>query len=179
MNVPSEAQQRSSRLAIWLIIPLTVALVLILLVFYGLYRTTTVDGESMLPTLRPEDRVLVTKSYGEPRRGDVVVVNIPDSRGHSHDLVKRVVAVGGDVVSVAQDVLYVNGQREGSPDVIVDPSDGANVSEMPIPAGTVFLLGDNRPVSYDSRFFGPVPVTDVQGKVVAVFAPVTRLSAVR
>ena len=179
MELPVAERRGSSRLAVWLVVPLTIALVAILLVFYGLYRTTTVDGESMLPTLRPEDRVLVTKSYGEPRRGDVVVVNIPDSRGQSHDLVKRVVAVGGDVVSVVQDVLYLNGQREGSPDIIVDPSDGANVSEMPIPAGTVFLLGDNRPVSYDSRFFGPVPVTDVQGKVVAVFAPVTRLSAVR
>lgn len=179
MNALKGERQRSSLLAIWLVIPLTVALLLILLVFYGLYHTTTVDGESMLPTLQPEDRVLVTKSYSQPRRGDVVVVQIPDSRGQPHGLVKRVVAVGGDVVSIVQDVLYLNGRREGSANLIVDPLDGANVPEMRVPEGTVFLLGDNRPVSYDSRFFGPVPVTDVQGKVVAVFAPVTRLRTVQ
>ena len=171
-------ERRSDRLALWLVVPLALALAAILLVFYGLYRSTTVDGDSMLPTLKPSDRVLVTRGYPEPKRGDVVVVHLRDNAGRPHDIVKRVVAVPGDTVAVTDDVAFVNGSREASRTVIIDPTDAVNVAPTKLKRGTVFLMGDNRPVSYDSRFFGAVPLADVQGKVVAVFAPVTRARSI-
>lgn len=177
-DAPTIGKRRTDRLALWLIVPLAVAFGIILIVFYGLFRTTTVDGDSMLPTLRPYDRVLVTRGYSAPKKGDVVVVHIPDKAGRTHDLVKRIVAVSGDTVAVTDDVAFVNGSREASRTVIIDPNDSVNVAPTPIPQGTVFLMGDNRPVSYDSRFFGPVPLSDVQGKVVAVFAPITRARSI-
>jgi len=178
MDAPTTEKRQTDRLAIWLIVPLALAFALILVVFYGLYRTTTVDGESMLPTLRPYDRVLITRGYDAPRKGDVVVVHIPDKAGRVHDLVKRIVAVPGDTVAVTDDVAFVNGSREATRGVIVDPTDSVNVAPTRIPKGTVFLMGDNRPISYDSRFFGTVPLSDVQGKVVAVFAPITRVRSI-
>jgi signal peptidase I len=172
------ALAQQDRRAAWLIIPLAALLTIILIVFYGLFNTTTVDGESMLPTLRPADKVLLTKDYSLPIRGDIVVIHLPDENGQPHDIVKRVVAVPGDTIEVRDDVAWVNGAREPAHGIVLDPTVAVSRPPLRIPDGEVFVMGDNRPVSLDSRDIGLVPLPDVQGKVAAVFAPITRVRVV-
>jgi len=87
-----------------------------------------------------------------------------------------VIALPGDTVEIVGETAYVNGVREDfALQVVSDPADASlRAGPVTIPAGHVFLLGDNRPMSDDSRHFGPVPLDEVQGKVVAIWAPVYR-----
>ena len=178
MAIEPGAPRQTDHLAAWLIVPLVALLAIILIVFYGLFNTTTVDGESMLPTLRPADRVLFTKSYSRPVRGDIVVIHLLDEQRQPHDIVKRVVAVPGDTIEIRNDIAWVNGSREATHGVILDPSVAVSIPSQRIPDGNVFVMGDNRPVSLDSRFIGLIPLPDVQGEVAAVFAPITRMRLV-
>jgi signal peptidase I len=164
-------------LAAWLIVPLTALLALILIVFYGMFDTTSVDGESMLPALRPADKVLLTKHYNGPVRGDVVVIRIIENE-KPHEIVKRVVAVPGDRVEIRNDVAWVNGHQESTAAVILDPDTAVTVPAQRVPDGQIFVMGDNRPVSLDSRFIGLIPIPEVRGKVAAIFAPINRARVV-
>jgi signal peptidase I len=179
MNDVSGSGRGSDKLAGWLLVPLVALLALILIVFYGLFHTTTVDGESMLPTLRPADKVLVTKGYARATRNDIVVIHLLDAQGRPEDIVKRVVGVPGDTVEVREDVAWVNGSREASHPMIVDPTQAQDYRPVTVPDGAVYVMGDDRPVSLDSRYIGFIPLADVQGRVEAVFAPVGRIRFVR
>lgn len=119
------------------------------LVFYFNFKTVQVSGVSMLPTLRNGRRVLVSKAYwlvGPLEYKDIVVLRDSGPTGY---IIKRVAYMAGDKVDWK------------------DTPDGHRLSSGPfvVPEGQVFVLGDNRPESEDSRRFGPVPVTDVLGKV--------------
>ncbi|MBN2404324.1 MAG: signal peptidase I [Coriobacteriia bacterium] len=159
-------------------IPLVAVLAVILaalwLVFGVLYQTSIVDGDSMNDTLLSGDRVLITKTYTVPARGDIVSSNvvvdeIPDR------ILKRVVAIPGDTVEVFGDTVEVNGAVATWSGVILGTNDKFHLEPYVIPQGYVYLMGDNRPDSLDSRFLGPVPISEVNGKVVAVLSPVTRI----
>jgi signal peptidase I len=118
----------------------------------------------MEPTLRSGDHVLVDKRayrHELPKRGDLVVFDGTDSR-----ILKRVVAVAGDTVGIEDGVLTVNGHPVPEPAVDQRSVDGMYYGPAQVPDGTVFLLGDNRWNSIDSRAFGPVPVEKVTGRVV-------------
>ena len=125
-----------------------------------------VSSDSMKPTYSTGDEILVQKIGAharEPARGDIVVVHSPVSG----DLViKRVAALGGQTVGIANGVLRVDGQAV--PEPYLDRADlgGTYFGPMTVPAGTVFLLGDQRLGSVDSRSFGPVPVESIVGRVV-------------
>ena len=124
-----------------------------------------VPSASMAPTLRPGDHVLVDKlpyRFGEPRRRDVVVLRRP---GSDELLVKRVVAVGGDRVGIEDGVLYVNGRAIREPFVDRRMVDSVYFGPVRVRAGTVFVLGDRRWDSVDSRTFGAVPIRRVLGRV--------------
>jgi signal peptidase I len=173
-----EPERASSRIATLLVLPLTVTLAILILVFFGIWQPITVLGDSMLPTLRPQDHILITHGYPDPRRGDVVVLRAIERAG-AEDLAKRVVAVGGDTVQVRAGIAYVNGHAEPTSRQVISTGDDLPMASATVPLGTVFVLGDNRPVSMDSRIVGPVPLTGVLGRCVAVFAPVTRLRLIR
>lgn len=119
---------------------------------------------SMEPTLEVGDRVLVNRlSRTDVHRGDIVVIKRPEADGgRIRELIKRVVAVGGDTVETQGDRLVVNGQPVDEPYVRSDPGDP--VQRQQVPAGHVFVLGDNRTRSSDSRTFGPVPDDTVVGR---------------
>jgi len=178
MAAESADGRRSDRLAAWAIIPLVAFLAVILIVFYGLFDTTTVDGDSMLPTLLSADKVLVTKSYSRPIRDDIVVIHLLDAQGRPDDIVKRVIGVPGDTVEIRNDVAWVNGSREATHPVIIDASAADSFPPVTVPADTIYVMGDNRPVSLDSRYLGSIPLTDVQGRVEAIFAPINRIRIV-
>ena len=129
-----------------------------------------VQAHSMEPTYRPGDHLLV-RSWGAgrdlPRRGDVVVVQVPDGG----DLVKRVAAVAGDEVGIADGLLVVDGVEVKEPYLDQASVDGTWFGPVVVPPGHVFVLGDHRGDSVDSRRFGPIPVSAVRGTVVARLWP--------
>ncbi|MFE9252279.1 signal peptidase I [Streptomyces sp. NPDC007088] len=142
------------------------------------YRPYTVPTPSMTPTIDPGDRVLGQRISGdEVRRGDVVVFT--DKAWGSDPLVKRVVAVGGDTVACCTDRhLTVNGKQIDEPYLPTDAAgQGTAVPRTTVPAGRLFLLGDERAGSLDSTAHlqdvarGSVPRSAVQARVDAVAWP--------
>jgi signal peptidase I len=155
---------------------LIIILVSFVLVF-GFVRPFVVEAfyipsESMLPTLEVGDRVFVNKfvyRLGEPERGDIVVFRTLEGGGE--DLIKRVVGVPGDSVSVRGGALFVNGERWEEPYLNDEFPDGSFYDPTIVPEGHVFVMGDNRANSRDSRVFGPVPLRSIQGEAFVSFWP--------
>ena len=149
----------------------------LLATFYIVFTVVRIDGHSMTPTLLHADRVLVTRGYAHAERGDIVsIVTVED--GQRVDYVKRVIGVPGDEVEYHGDVAYINGEPSTvAPHAIISTEDPVT-DPFTVPEGQVVVLGDNRPVSLDSRFIGPVPLTAVQGRVVAVILPLTRFTVI-
>ena len=161
----------------WLLIPLAAGLVAVLIFFYVLYTTAVIEGDSMTPTLEAYDYVLVERGYESPLRGDIVVYDSTDRHGNPIRVVKRVVAVPGDTVRVESGQAYVNGVVEECQDCILYDGD-TSIPEYTIPDGHLFVLGDNRPYSLDSRHYGPVPVEQIIGQAVLIFAPSKRFGRI-
>lgn len=137
-------------------------------------QVSVVKGHSMEPCLHDGDRLVVDRvSYnlGDVSRGDVVVLRYP--KNPSLDFVKRVVAVPGDHVAMQGGVLLVNGQPADDYGCILDVQD---LPECCVPPAHVFVLGDNRPISCDSREFGLVPHELLKGKVRVRFWPLASAS---
>lgn len=163
----------SQRIAVLVLVPLAVIFVGVISTFYVNYSTAYVDGDSMEPTLTSGELVLVSRGYDQPLRGDVVVVSRENGDGSSDVLVKRIVALSGDEVQVDEGNATINGRAEqGRHTVFIAPCD-LSVPLQVVPDDEVFLLGDNRPISEDSRLFGTVPLSDVRGKVIAVIRPLS------
>lgn len=113
-------------------------------------------------------------SFGEVEIGEVVV--FPRGGANGYDLIKRVVATGGHTVQMIDGVLYLNGQILIEPQILMSGSD--SWGPVPIPDGFVFVLGDNRSNSMDSRVFGPVPETDLVGRVDVRYWPMNSVSRI-
>lgn len=181
-----------SRWAIWREYAEAFALALVLaLVIRGfVVQAFKIPSGSMLPTLQVGDHILVNKFlYGlripfldtqlipgrALKAGDVVVFIYPIDP--TKDFIKRVVAVGGDVVQVRKKVVYVNGKKTEDPHAFyVDGSSGDrnssprdNYGPVTVPDGQLFVMGDNRDRSYDSRFWGFVDASAVRGKAFLVY----------
>jgi signal peptidase I len=131
-----------------------------------------VHADSMRPTLHSGDEVLVDRlslALRPPRRGEVVVANSPVGL-----VVKRVAAVGGDTVGIEDGVLVVNGRHEQERYVDYASIDGSYFGPVRVARGDVFLLGDNRGNSEDSRDFGTVSEDEVVGRVLVRVWPLQR-----
>ncbi|MDQ3354453.1 MAG: signal peptidase I [Actinomycetota bacterium] len=144
------------------------ALVVALVVTKFLIQAFFIPSGSMLPTLHIDDRVLVNKlSYDlhDVNRGDLVVFERPASEADSDikDLIKRVVAVEGETVESRDGRLYINGEALDEPYLQGDVKTNG-VDLQTIPPGHVFVMGDNRGDSRDSRFFGPLPEELIVGR---------------
>ncbi len=167
----------SDRRHIPLLTVLVLALITVVSVFYVVNVVVKVDGESMLPALQDGDRILVTRNRDLLQRGDIVSFSVVID-GKKDRLLKRVVALGGDTVEVNGDTILVNGVPEaGTYDFIVG-GENFHIGPISIPARSVYVLGDNRPVSLDSRFFGPVELDNVRGKAVYVISPITNFKRI-
>lgn len=163
--------------------PLEFLLILIIsfALVFGVVRPFIVESfwipsESMVPTLDVGDRVLANKfiyRFTSPQRGDIVVfksVETPDE-----DLIKRVVGVPGDTITVQSGVLFVNGKPQKEPYVDQQYPDMSFFGPLTVPPGHIFVMGDNRANSRDSRFFGPVPDQNIVGKAFLRYWPVNRI----
>lgn len=142
-------------------------LLLVLFVFCALMQHVwigQVQGASMCPTYQDGQFVLLLRAKEkEYNRGDVVGVEYTAGEEKSI-LLKRIIAIGGDVVSCKSGQLYVNGQKVSESDHTVGKT--SDIMAQTIPDGSVYLLGDNREHSMDSRSFGCMSCEDIIGKVV-------------
>lgn len=154
---------------------LAIVLAVILRVF--VVDNYIVDGDSMLPTLQDQERVLVYKlglKLGQmPQRGDIIVFQY--AREPWRDFVKRVVGLGGDEVEIKDGKLYLNGQVQAEP-YLGAPTLGSYGPEI-VPPQTVFVLGDNRNISMDSRDgpVGMVALDSIKGTAAIVYWPLKTL----
>jgi len=148
-----------------------VVLVVTRVFFFEPFRT---QGESMVPTLRPGDQVLVDKRayrHRLPRRRDLVVFHAP---GTGDLTLKRAVGLPGDSVAIEDGRLVVNGRRQVEPYADPEAIDSVYFGPVRVRPGRVFFLGDNRLDSRDSRDFGAVPAAELVGRVRAVIWPPSR-----
>ena len=167
--------ERSARLA-WLLVPLTLLFLALVLVLYVLNHPAKIDGASMAPGLLHDDRVLVSRGYGVPKVGDIVEFEIDLPSGPER-LIKRIVAVGGDTVTVVGDVVTVAGRPPLAASLRTSTAVWPDLS-IDIRHGDVFVAGDNRPDSLDSRFFGPISRESITGRVIIVILPISRFQLV-
>jgi len=156
-----------------------VRLALLSLVFYTVFfHLSVVRGSSMAPGIQDGDRILVEPwSYvvGEANRGDVVVLRYP--LDPTVDYIKRVIGLPGDRIFMADGNVWVNGELLREP--YVADVDRSSFVDRVIDEGHVFVLGDNRPRSSDSREFGLVPVGYVRGRVDLRLWPISRAGWIR
>src|SRR5215217_4571718 len=148
---------------------LVILLVAFALVF-GFVRPFVVEAfyipsESMVPTPEIGDRVFVNKfiyRFSDPEHGDIVVFE--SAEGGEEDLIKRVVGLPGDTITVRNGVLFVNDERWKEPYVNKELPDNSYFGPITVPEGEIFVMGDNRSNSRDSRFFGPLPMENIEGE---------------
>jgi signal peptidase I len=167
LTVAAGPARRATRRRVVLLVAAALALVALRTFVAAPLR---VDGGSMAPTLRSGDVALVRK-FGTPHAGQVVSLRDPQDGSL---VVKRVVAVGGQTVEIRDAYLYVDGAEVDEPFVDHSRIDGVYFGPVTVPAGTVFVLGDSRNGSIDSRVFGPVPAGSVTGRVLVRLWPPVR-----
>lgn len=182
------AQRRIRALMEWLIVAI-LALGLALLIKAFLIQAFYIPSGSMEPTLEIGDRIVIYKlgyRFHDVNRGDVIVFSKPDESYDLNELIKRVVAVGGETFELRDGRVFIDGWELDEPYLRPDT---LTVSKLPIPGcvntaipercevpeGTVLVLGDNRSGSQDSRVFGPIDVDTVVGRAFAKLWPPSRI----
>jgi len=187
-----QAEKRNESMeggARWRTLDFVLSLILIMLSVFALrtvlFDPVRVDGKSMLDTLTDGEIMLVNRAafaFSQPKRGDIVLCYYPDDYyaqpGKTYGTrVKRVVAVGGDTIEAKNGTLYLNGEAQDEPFLTPERIGAMTIARQVIPEGSVFVLGDNREVSIDSRDpnVGPIPLSRVIGKVRLVMYPLTNL----
>jgi signal peptidase I len=145
-----------------------------------LYQPVRVEGTSMQPELRDQDRLFINKfayRFENISRGDVVVFHYP--RDPEKSYIKRVIALPGDSLRIDDGRVYVNGKRVEEPYVPWRYRDGRSMPEIVIPQGDYFVMGDHRSISSDSRDFGPVDRQLIYGKAAFIYWPADNMGVVR
>lgn len=148
-----------------------------LLLITFVVRSFYIPSESMVPTLLVNDYILVNKfvyRFCHPMRGDILVFHPP----HIHDpdkkdFIKRCIAIEGDEIAVREGKVILNGQPIDEPYIAAPPM--MDYGPKVVPPGHIFMMGDNRNNSDDSRNWGPLPLDNVVGKAFIIFWPLNRV----
>ena len=149
-----------------------IAIIAALLIITFVFETVRVDGYSMNPTLNNNDRLIVEKVtyyFRQPEPGDIVVIKYPANT--EEKFIKRVVAVQGNTVEIKNNTLYINGIAKKENYILEDTM--SDFSKVTVPQGTIFVMGDNRNNSRDSRYpdVGFVSTSLVVGRAVLRIYP--------
>jgi signal peptidase I len=166
---------------------LLIAIILAFIIRMFFFTPIVVDGASMEPTLQDQDRMIVTK-IGEPKRFDIIVFHAPENK----DYIKRVIGLPGDRIEYKDDILYINGKAYDEPYLDKYKSelkDGGTLTDSftlketavgkdVVPEGHLFVMGDNRRWSKDSRKIGAIPLGKVVGTTKIVYFPINDIKVI-
>ena len=157
---------------------------LFIVIYLFIMQPNQVKGSSMEPSFDSSDYIFTSKityKFRQPERGDVVVFKSPGNPDIEY--IKRVIGLPGDTVLLSNSEVYVNGNKLDEPYISAktDPIEGGYAKEnVPIilPPGYLWVMGDNRPRSSDSREFGPIPEASVIGQVFYRYFPPQKMGAI-
>lgn len=201
--VEETPKRKKKKRSFWAELPglLVTALIIAVVIKTFLIQPFWIPSESMLETIHVNDRVMVNKlayRFGEPERGDVVVFRNPSepeieesipeavirsvleavgirTRGED-DLIKRVIGLPGDTITISENQVHVNGvaldEPYLAPDLVMPDEGPFQVGET-----EVFVMGDNREFSFDSRRFGNIPLDDLVGRAFVIIWPVSNFES--
>jgi signal peptidase I len=155
------------------VIETVVITVVLFLLIQLVIQNYNVQGPSMLPHMENDERVLVNKTayvFGQPARGDVIIFHAPCDPGH--DYVKRVIGLPGDTVKTDREHVWVNGVQLDEP--YISRASNPKEETWKVPTNEYYVLGDNRPISDDSRYWtctSYVAKDQIVGKATLVYWP--------
>ncbi len=159
-----------------LVVTTLAAIVVAVLVKTFVLGTFTIPSHSMEHTLLPGDNILVSKLpalFGGIERGDVIVFSLPDTIQSAHQqlaYIKRVIGLAGDTLMITPDGISVNNRLIPNPpeSAHAQPTNGA-ILQLVVPDSSVYVVGDNRANSWDSRYWGPLPTSHIIGKPLLIY----------
>lgn len=161
-----------------------VQIVLIAFALSWVLRTYVIEARkiptgSMLPTIQLDDRVIVDKFFFKRfdhfSVGDIVVFHAPPSAHTTDDYIKRIVGLPGDTIEIRNRITYINGQPLYEPYLLEKPNN--DFDPVIIPEDSVFVMGDNRNNSADSREWGPLPIENITGRTLFRYWPIGQIGA--
>lgn len=164
--------------------PYVLIIVIVVLIRTFIVTPVIVSGDSMKPNLNDGELLIVRKigyNSNKIKRGDIVVLKTVDSEGNQEEIIKRVIGLPGEHISYKKNKLYVNNMLEEETYKFRDTND-FNLEEVcsctKIPEGKFLVLGDNRPISKDSRVFGLIDEDEIVGKAVLRIWPLTKIGLI-
>jgi signal peptidase I len=150
------------------------AVLIALAIHLFLAQATRVEGYSMEPTLHGQERLVIEKlsfHFRPPERGDIVVLRVPNYGKEM--LIKRVIGLPGDTIAVENGHVLING--EPLDETYINGPPLGSYGPTTVPADSVFVMGDNRNNSNDSRSFGPIPYDDIVGRAWVRYWPLQEI----
>lgn len=154
---------------------------LIALIILSLFKPIIIQQHSMEPNFYEGDYIITFKQayrLSSPERGDIVVFHsdLKDDKGRDKNLIKRIIAMGGDTVEIIDGYVYVNGEKLDEP-YVYEPGTSGYMEKTTVPEGMLFCCGDNREVSVDSRSseVGFINEDDLLGKVILRLFPFNKI----
>lgn len=179
-RIKEEKLVTKSRIVWGWIFSILAAIIIALLVRSFLFEIIMVDGDSMVPTLQNDEKLAVEKVsryFGLPERGDIIIVHYPNMEG---TYVKRVMGLPGDTIEIKDSTVYVNGQPL-TESYINNTEPYMDMEAVTVPEDTVFVMGDNRAHSLDSRtnYIGPIATDQIVGHAMSVIWPLDKIHSVQ
>lgn len=180
---PKQAKEYSTKQFLRDIIEVVVPAVILFLIIHTFFlEARFVPSPSMVPTIEVGERFLSNKTaywFHKPQRYQVIVFKPPENAGAQEDFVKRIIGLPGEAISVHHGVVYINGKPLSEPFITPDRAPIVEFNSYIIPDDNLFVMGDNRNNSRDSRYWGPLPVKNIKGQAWFRFWPLNRIGIVK
>ncbi len=158
------------------------AIILFLVIKTFFFESRFVPSPSMVPTIQVHDRFLLNKTaywFKTPERYQIVIFKPPARAGAKEDFVKRIIGLPGETIKVHKGVVYINDKPLSESYITPDRAPIGEYNALIIPDDHVFVMGDNRNNSQDSRYWGSLPIENIKGEAWWRFWPVNRVGIIK